>query len=356
MTNPDSRHRLDGLEPDNLLAFLALLGLLRALAAARLCWRPRAAWDLENPPLRPVLCLAKPQTREAVCAAAADGTAELAADYRFPQGTATDCPRQNDLTYSTETARQLLSDAASAEDRVRADLWSALMSDVAEKDEKIEATPLCLLFGQGHQHFLDRLADVPRIEAPPPRGRGKKAVALTAAETLHEALFQPWTRQDPTPAFRWDPAEDVRYALRADDPSGDKSLTQHGANRLAALGLPVLTATPARRGERVRLQLVGGRFERGEFTLCWPVWREPASLAAIRALLTHPGLGEGPSALAHLGVVEIRRTRRIGVGKFWNVTRADAIGAERKTTVALTQLFGAPIRVKRRGSDEAASG
>jgi hypothetical protein len=93
MTNPDSRHRLDGLEPDNLLAFLALLGLLRALAAARLCWRPRAAWDLENPPLRPVLCLAKPQTREAVCAAAADGTAELAADYRFPQGTAPHLPK-----------------------------------------------------------------------------------------------------------------------------------------------------------------------------------------------------------------------------------------------------------------------
>jgi hypothetical protein len=54
---------------------------------------------------------------------------------------------------------------------------------------------------------------------------------------LHEALFEPWTRQDPTPAFRWDPAEDVRYALRADDPSGQKSTTQHGANRLAALGL-----------------------------------------------------------------------------------------------------------------------
>ena len=49
------------------------------------------------------------------------------------------------------------------------------MSDAAAKDGKIEATPLCLLFGQGHQHFLDRLAAVPNTEAPPPRGRGKKA-------------------------------------------------------------------------------------------------------------------------------------------------------------------------------------
>ena len=30
------QHRLEGLEPDNLLAFLALLGLLRALATIRL--------------------------------------------------------------------------------------------------------------------------------------------------------------------------------------------------------------------------------------------------------------------------------------------------------------------------------
>ena len=36
-------YRLEGFEPDNLLAFLALLGLLRALEKARPQWRPRAA-------------------------------------------------------------------------------------------------------------------------------------------------------------------------------------------------------------------------------------------------------------------------------------------------------------------------
>lgn len=35
----------------------------------------------------------------------------------------------------------------------------------------IDPTPLRLLFGQGHQHFLDRLARVPAQPAPPPRGR-----------------------------------------------------------------------------------------------------------------------------------------------------------------------------------------
>jgi hypothetical protein len=120
----------------------------------------------------------------------------------------------------------------------------------------------------------------------------------------------------------------VRYALRADDPSGAKSTTQHGANRLAALGLPALTVTPTRRGERVRLQAVGGSVERAEFVFLWPIWRNPASLAAIRALLSHPKLADGPSGLGHLGVVEVRRARRVAVGKFMNFTRAEPIVAE----------------------------
>jgi hypothetical protein len=327
MTEPERSLRLEGLEPDNLLAFLALLGLLRALETARSAWHPRAAWDLERPPLRPVLALAESQTVVAVCEAAAEGAAALADDYNFPESADDDAKPQRDLNYTDETARELLRYAAENQDRRRAEVWSALMCDAAAKEGKIEATPLCLLFGQGHQHFLDRLASVPRIVAPPPRGRGKKALRLTAAETLHEALFEPWTRQDPTPAFRWDPAEDVRYALRADDPSGEKSTTQHGANRLAALGVPMLTATPVQRGERVRLQVLGGAFERGEFIFRWPIWKEPASLASIRALLSHPNLANEPPALAHLGVLQVRRARRIGVGKFMNFTRAEPIAA-----------------------------
>jgi hypothetical protein len=67
------------------------------------------------------------------------------------------------------------------------------MTDAAIKDEKeetIEATPLYLLFGQGHQHFLERLANVP-VEPVPPRSKGKTAKIVTAEECLVEALFFP---------------------------------------------------------------------------------------------------------------------------------------------------------------------
>jgi len=203
-------HRLEGLEPDNLLAFIALLGLLRALDTARPSWRARTAWDLDQPPLRPVLHLAEPQSRDVISRAAAEGISRLAECYVFPAAPGGN-ERQLDLNYSTVRARELLIEAASNEERERADVLAALMCDAAGRDGRIEATPFCLLFGQGHQHFLERLSQIPRLEAPPRRGRGKAAIELTPAETIAEALFQPWERRDP-PLMRWPHAAGVEAA------------------------------------------------------------------------------------------------------------------------------------------------
>lgn len=191
MTGDSRSHRLGGLEPDNLLAFLALLGLLRALQTACPHWRPRAAWDLDHSPLRPLLILTQPETPMTICGVAAEGATTLATDYNFPQSAEDGAEPQSDLNYAMETAKKILELVTNSRNRRCADLWSALMCDAAGKDDKIEATPFCLLFGQGHQHFLDRLATVPRTDAPPPRGRGKNTTTLSAAETLHEALFVP---------------------------------------------------------------------------------------------------------------------------------------------------------------------
>jgi hypothetical protein len=314
-------HRLDGLEPDNLLAFLALLGLLRALETADGTLYPRAAWDVDTPPLRPKLILARAATPEKVTENAAKGIEAISACHDFKG--------RKDLNYSREECRALLDQearAASRDVRNRVDLLAALMSDAAIKDDKnklIDPTPLCLLFGQGHQHFLDRLAGVPREPAPLPRGKGKKAVSVSAPECLGEALFQPWRRDDPTFSFRWDPEEDVRYALMAGDPTDTayKTGTQHGANRLAAVGLTVLTLAPETRAGRVRPGILGGAFGADGFSFAWPIWREPATLSAIRALLAHPDLRK-PGALRHLGVDHVVVARRISVGKFMNFSRA----------------------------------
>ncbi len=325
--NLDFSHRLDGLEADNLLAFLSLLGLLRALEAddqgrmeeERL--RPRVMWDVDRPPFRPRLVLARDVDRAGVLERAAGGLESLASVHEFGA--------RKDLNYSREQCRELLEVAArtaASGNRARIDLLASLMSDAAIKDDKeesIDPTPLCLLFGQGHQHFLERLSEVPRELAPPTRGRGKSGVSVSAAECLGEALFEPWHRADATSSFRWDPEEAVRYALMAGDPTDPayKSGTQHGANRLAAVGLGVLTLVPETRAGRVRPSIVGGTSSAAGFSFTWPIWREPATLAAIRALLAHSDLRK-PGALAHLGVVEVVTTQRISVGKFMNFTRA----------------------------------
>lgn len=313
--------RLDGLEPDNLLAFLALLGLLRALETADETLCPRAAWDIDTPPLRPKLFLARAVTPEEITESAARGIEAISACHNF-EG-------RNGLNYSRKECRELLDHEARTarfDARARADLMAALMSDAAIKDGKedpVDPTPLCLLFGQGHQHFLERLARVPHEPAPPPRGRGKKAFSISASECLGEALFQSWHRTDPTFSFRWDPEEDVRYALMAGDPAVAeyKAGTQHGANRLAAIGLAGLTLVPETRAGRVRPKVIGGASGPDGFSFAWPIWRDPATFSAIRALIGHPDLRKA-GALDHLGVDHVVSARRISVGKFMNFSRA----------------------------------
>ncbi len=332
MTDDLTRHRLEGLEPDNLLAFLALLGLLRSLevndrakpTSEKL--HPRASWSLDIPPLRPVLSVARPVAQQDVAEAAANGLSILAASYDFGDH------NRKDLNHSRDEARSMLAataHAATSSIRDHVDLLAALMSDAAIKEEKyavaatIAPTPLCLLFGQGHQHFLERLTNIPTEAAPPPRGKGKGSVTLSAAGCLIEALFAPWCREDPTFSFRWDPEEDVRYALMAGDPTdlAYKGGTQHGANRLAAVGLAALSLIPETRGGRIRPSIIGGSSGPEGFSFAWPIWKDPATLSAIRALLGHRDLRKSGN-LIYLGVDHVRVANRISVGKFMNFTRA----------------------------------
>ena len=313
-------HRLDGLEPDNLLAFLALLGLLRVLEEARATWRPRVFWTVDDPVLRPALRVPEGIDQAAVVTAAAEGLDVLAKFHDFDG--------HEDLTLATEDAARYLRRAADVANRHRhaADLWSALVSDKAidRQGKKVERTPFCLISGQGHQHFLSRLASVPNRKAPPDRRVGQRKIAVSESECLSEALFTRWERCDNTDSFRWDPNEDVRYALRAQDPTDSKTkeTTQHGANRLAAIGVASLTVVPRRRYGEVRLVVVGGyRENTGGFAFAWPLWRDPVSLAGIRALLAQQRL-ETLDSLEALGIVEVRATRRISNGRYMNFTRA----------------------------------
>ncbi|WP_206881018.1 type I-G CRISPR-associated protein, Cas3-extension family [Alicyclobacillus mali (ex Roth et al. 2021)] len=328
---PLSEYRLDGLEPDNPLAFFALLGLLRALTATDEEMEPalrvhaRVYWT--EAPTRPVLVTRVSLSPEDLARRADAGIRRLAEHHEFGD--------RADLNYTQSEAREVLREAARAAastSRYRADLLAALMSDgtVESKsgkktdDPRIQPTPICLLFGQGHQHFLPRLRDVPRWqpeEHEEPARQGEEVI-----EHLVATLFHPWTRADAMlSSFRWDPDEIARYALMAGNPTDAKYKlgTQLGANRLAAVGISVLTAAPAYGGNR--LAIIGGHYDSQGFSLAWPIWREPATLCSIRWMLAHPDLRTG--GLRPLGVEQVMVSRRIQLDKYFSFTRAQPVSA-----------------------------
>jgi hypothetical protein len=299
MSGTSTRLVLPGLEADNLLAFLALLGLLCALDSSRPQWRACTAWC--GTPMMAELHLDAAVDADGAVAAIDAGVHALAEPYIFDRA---------DIKFTSDQFREVAD--ASRRDRSRALVIAALGSDgaVRRNGDGIEATPLCAISGQGHQHFLTRLAAAARRDH------------VNNAADLSRALFEPWQYDDETDGFRWDPIEDRRHAYQFGDPSKtqNKIGSVTGANRLAAIGFASLTSVPTQTG--LATLAVYGR--RGERNVCWPLPGVPTSRAGYISLLAHPDLGaeERYHALAAYGVRAVAYSRRYQVEKYANFERA----------------------------------
>jgi len=307
-------HLLEGVEPDNLLGFLALLGFHRAIEHAEPTWHSRVFWT--GLPLRPLMALSEDVSRAQLLDAAVRGCEALAVAHSFGG--------RKDLNYNAAEAREMLkmgTREASPRNRLRIDLLSGLMSDAAVKKENtVRTTPFCAMFGQGHQHFLERLESIPTGIPPKELAKEMTQADLNGSPKIEEALFTNWNRRDRTQSFRWDPLEDRRYALRFEDPSGDKGMTIHGANRLASFALSLLAAMPRRERGEVRLYAVSTSWSVSSgLRISWPIWTRPATLKAVLAMLS---ICDAADLCPGLGISAIYSCERITVGKFFNFTRA----------------------------------
>lgn len=291
-------HELTGLEPDNLLAFLALLGLLRSLETVQPEWHPRAVW--RGSPLSATLKINREVTRDQIASEADAGIKQIGKSYAV-------LGDNDDIKFTVDEFRVLAEKTRTS--RVESLIVCTLASDGAVKRNKgkVEPTAFCAMFGSGHQHFLKRLRSVP---------------CEGTADDVQSALFKTWQYFDGTDSFRWDPIEDRRYALQFGDPSNTKNKigTVTGANRLAAVGFGILASAPTARG----LATLGMAVKDKQNYAYWPLPAVHTSLAAYLALLAHPALAnqEESVRLADYGISAVARAERFQVDKYFSFARA----------------------------------
>lgn len=198
-----------------------------------------------------------------------------------------------------EHARAFLHDAQ-GDDRETVDLLASFGSDACleDKSDAIAATPLCFIRGSGQQFFLDTV---------------RKLIAAVTAESVRQALFDPWEYRDEKLSMRWDPSEERQYALMERDPGPIGSKTVWMANLLAYRAMTLLPCAPVRSG----LAATGWSIDDEVPVLTWPIWEFSATPDMVRSMLQLPDLADPTppvSSLRARGIATTFRSRRIKVG------------------------------------------
>ncbi len=198
-----------------------------------------------------------------------------------------------------EHTQNMLDDSA-ANKRDALDLLAAFGSDacVDEKSLRILSTPFCFITGSGHQYFLDTVREL---------------IKRVTVDRVRSALFEPWTYPDEKFSMRWDPVEDRRYALMAEDPTapGNRARTVWMANLLAYHALTLFPSMP----QHGKLMTTGWTSDKSNLTFTWPIWDHPADLNTIHSLVQLSDLVTlKRDSLRSRGIAEIFRAPRIKVG------------------------------------------
>ncbi|MBW7056297.1 hypothetical protein KY389_06245 [Paracoccus bogoriensis] len=363
VTAPGERHRLGGLEPDNLLAVMALLGLLRALETARPDWQPRAFWDVETHPWRPVLTLAVPQTEAAVAEAAAEGVRAVLGPVSELCAIAAQQEQVNTRTRIEEVEIEI--EAAQREGKQISKLNEELKKlkereqgpRLPEKIVRIASSPEELRNFLGSQDrereawisclsgwAWGRNGEPEARNSPLKLTSGQQSFAglfVTLAKActhdeIAKSLYRPWGYMHRGDSFRLDVAEARRYAYLKGDPTNAAlwkikgqtgtgvAPSEQGANILAAAAFRSFPVIFLRKGVAIP-----GMKQKTHNLLRVPIWTATggrgATLSGIEALLRLAGRSDRPPP--HPGVGGWQQFRIIEVGDYKSIARAGYIAA-----------------------------
>ena len=174
-------------------------------------------------------------------------------------------PKGNELKLRSEDIREYLSQTRML-DR-SGDLAAALVAE-GSLDKQGVTKPSDFYFTAGQQKFLDA---------------ARKILDAAVREEILVGLKGPWRYESEAPSLGWDVTDDRVYALRANNPSPEKKMTNPGPEALALLGLsmhPVFAGVG-----RTHTQGCSGSWKAGYYS--WPLWHRPASPLAVKSLLAH---------------------------------------------------------------------
>jgi hypothetical protein len=305
--NDHSGILLKGLDGSNPLAFLAALGTLRTLTLALPEESVRMSWEQHEGAWRPRVW----------CSLVSDADLLIACIVQqLPARLPSPWTADKRLPFAASLLKKLMIDAANActmDERASADLLAAFGSEVFT-DEK--------------GNFAD--TSFRMVRSGDSAGQGLLYYAIknaesTTAEDVRSSLFDRWVYVRGS-SFRWDPAEDKMYALQANNPSDDGSLSVVGANRLAVEALALFPVQPANTGAATT-----GFFRpspRTEMEFRWPIWIAPLSLCVVASLLTNSILCDHVEARVRrsMGVAAMFKSRQFKLNQYYrNFSPAQAM-------------------------------
>jgi hypothetical protein len=275
----DSRIVLPGLDGANPLAFLAALGVLRALdyrarlhdrVAPRLAWTDDGYWQpvIHGYPSVDAIIGELLEDKatwqdDPAFLLAYDETGETLLDPRTVSG-----KLSRDLKPRPAALRKFLDDlgaravsrknfAEHVELRRSLDTAAVYGSELVQ-DNNGNTKPTGFHFTAGNQQFLKALSQL--------------QTGVTSSDLL-EALAGPWLRESTLPNMSWDATYARLYALRAKKPSDDKKTSVAGADWLAFIGLGAMPSFP--QGNRLETTGIKGGWKDSSFT--WAVWECPVN-------------------------------------------------------------------------------
>jgi hypothetical protein len=306
---------LSGLDGSIPLAFLAALGSLRTLSLARPDLEARLGWRVQSGSWCPFLTTAAPLSEDGLVEVLGTELERLGESPALQIGDDLNLTRR-DFRRFCERAR----DSADGRDRSVPDYAAAFGSDgvveAGSTEGNIQDTALRTMRGAGHQHFLKFMRGI---------------LGAVSPAYLAKTLFSVWQYDDPVEnlTLRWDPIDDVRYALRWRNPSGDPARRHRGsmlgANALAIAGLPLLPTAPV--GSRLSTTGFRGSGSRNTHWT-WPIWEPAIPLDVARSLVALKDLqSESPDRerLGPMGIREVYRSQRLTIGKARNFSPARAV-------------------------------